>query len=67
LTKVYNKGMTEQKKNLLYEIGRMVKILHKDIIIGGGGNGGTGAVPQRRWIHLRTGIFMQLSGSDWRL
>lgn len=58
--------MTEQKKNLLYEIGRMVKILHKDIIIEGG-NGGTGAVPQRRWIHLRTGIFMQLSGSDWRL
>lgn len=30
-----NKGMTEQKKNLLYEIGRMVKILHKDIIIEG--------------------------------
>lgn len=30
-----NKDMTEQKKNLLYEIGRMVKILHKDIIIEG--------------------------------
>ena len=30
-----NKGMTEQKKNLLYEIGRMVKILQKDIIIEG--------------------------------
>lgn len=30
-----NKAMTEQKKNLLYEIGRMVKILHKDIIIEG--------------------------------
>lgn len=30
-----NKDMTEQKKDLLYEIGRMVKILHKDIIIEG--------------------------------